>query len=157
MIMPEGQIFGGGQGDARGEQTFDGRIIGQVEKEDGPLQRVAGLEAAAEDGGFVIGNTNGGKNDGKLLATFDLSLGGNLRRARLVDGLAAVSIVGAGINAAYGNVRAGTDALAQIRATPAAVATSSFRITWMIPRERVDDAVRALHARFLDAPSPLLP
>ena len=33
-------------------------------------------------------------------------------RVRLVDGLAAVSVVGAGINATYANVRAGSDALA---------------------------------------------
>ena len=29
------------------------------------------------------------------------------------------------------------------------VATSSFRITWMIPRTRLEDAVRTLHALFI--------
>jgi aspartokinase len=37
------------------------------------------------------------------------------------------------------------------------VATSSFRITWLIPRDRTDDAVRALHHHFVEAPGPLLP
>jgi aspartate kinase len=78
-------------------------------------------------------------------------------RARLVDGLAAVSVIGAGINATYANVRAGTDALAAIGVTPVGTATSSFRITWMVPRDRADHAVRALHARFIEAENPLLP
>ena len=78
-------------------------------------------------------------------------------RARLVDGLAAVSVVGAGINATHANVRAGTDALAQAGITPAGTATSSFRITWMIPRERTDDAVRALHHRFIESSETALP
>jgi aspartate kinase len=72
-------------------------------------------------------------------------------RARLVDGLAAVSVVGAGINATYANVLAGAAALATLGIEPAGTATSSFRITWMIPREQTDAAVRALHARFIDA------
>ena len=69
--------------------------------------------------------------------------------ARLVDGLGAVSVVGAGINATYANVQSGSDALDAIGVVPAAIATSSFRITWMIPRERTADAVRALHDRFI--------
>jgi len=72
-------------------------------------------------------------------------------RARLVDGLAAVSVVGAGINASYANVIAGADALDRVGIRPAGTATSSFRITWMIPRETTADAVRALHERFIDA------
>ena len=78
-------------------------------------------------------------------------------RARLVDGLAAVSVVGAGINATHENVLAGTEVLAQAGITPAGTATSSFRITWMIPRERTDDAVRALHHRFIESSETALP
>ena len=78
-------------------------------------------------------------------------------RARLVDGLAAVSVVGAGINATHENVLAGTEALGQAGITPAGTATSSFRITWMIPRERTDDAVRALHHRFIESSETALP
>ncbi|MBM3819519.1 MAG: aspartate kinase [Acidimicrobiia bacterium] len=78
-------------------------------------------------------------------------------RARLVDGLAAVSVVGAGINASYANVRAGAETLAAAGITPAGTATSSFRITWMIPRDRTNEAVQALHRRFIEAVQPLLP
>jgi aspartate kinase len=77
--------------------------------------------------------------------------------ARIVDGLAAVSTVGAGINATYANVRAGTALLEQNAITPSMIATSSFRITWMVPRARTEEAVRALHHRFIEAEKPLLP
>jgi aspartate kinase len=69
--------------------------------------------------------------------------------ARLRDGLGALSAIGAGINAAYSNVRAGLSTLERLRITPAAVSTSSFRITWLIPRELLDEATRALHERFV--------
>jgi aspartate kinase len=72
-------------------------------------------------------------------------------QARLMDGLAAVSVVGAGINASYANVLAGATTLSHLGIRPAGTATSSFRITWMIPREKTADAVRALHERFVDA------
>jgi aspartate kinase len=78
-------------------------------------------------------------------------------RARLVDGLGAVSVVGAGINATYDNVRAGMETLSQLSIDPAGLSTSSFRITWMIPRPRIAEAVRALHGRFIESQRPLLP
>src|SRR5687767_6659983 len=70
---------------------------------------------------------------------------------RFVDGLAAVSVVGAGINATYANVRAGSDTLHASGIEPRGTATSSFRITWMVARERMEDAVRALHRRFIES------
>jgi aspartate kinase len=78
-------------------------------------------------------------------------------RVRLRDGLAAVSVVGAGINATYRNVRAGVEALRSTGVDPAGTATSSFRITWMIPREQTNAAVRVLHERFIESQQPLLP
>ncbi len=71
--------------------------------------------------------------------------------ARLVDGLGAVSAIGAGINATYANVEAGTGALREAGVAASGIATSSFRITWMIPRDRTADAVRALHERFIES------
>jgi aspartate kinase len=78
-------------------------------------------------------------------------------RARLVDGLGAVSVVGAGINATYANVLAGDAALGEAGIRAAGTATSSFRITWMIPREKTNDAVRALHGRFIEGRELLVP
>jgi aspartate kinase len=93
-------------------------------------------------------------DEARLRDALQHRLGG---RARLIDGLAAVSVVGAGINATYANVRAGTETLAALGIQPAGTATSSFRITWMIPRDRTDEAVRALHAKFIESARPLLP
>jgi aspartate kinase len=78
-------------------------------------------------------------------------------RVRLLDGLAAVSVVGAGINATYRNVRTGMDALTATGITPSGIATSSFRITWMVPRDRTAAAVQVLHTRFISSQHPLLP
>jgi len=90
----------------------------------------------------------------RLRAELQSRFGG---QARLVDGVAAVSAVGAGINASYANVRAGSALLEENGITPSMIATSSFRITWMVPRARTEEAVRALHHRFIDSERPLLP
>jgi aspartate kinase len=68
---------------------------------------------------------------------------------RLVDTLGAVSVIGAGINATFQNLRRGSEALASAGIAGTRIATSSFRITWMIDRARLDDAVRRLHHTFL--------
>ena len=90
----------------------------------------------------------------RLRAALESKFGG---RAKLIDGLAAVSAVGAGINASYANVRAGTALLEEKGIAPSMIATSSFRITWTIPRNRTNEVVQALHHRFIEAPQPLLP
>ena len=90
----------------------------------------------------------------RLRAALSSKLGS---RARLIDGLAAVSVVGAGINATYDNVRAGMETLAALGIAPEGIATSSFRITWMVPGDRTKDVVRALHTRFIESQRPLLP
>jgi aspartate kinase len=93
-------------------------------------------------------------DESRFRQTLDLRFRG---AARLVDGLAAVSAIGTGINATYRNVRSGSDALAAAGVQPAGLATSSFRITWMIPRDRTDEAVRLLHSHFIESHRPLLP
>jgi len=69
---------------------------------------------------------------------------------RIADALGALSVVGAGINASFENVRRGSAALNGAGIAVHGVATSSFRITWMIDRARLDAAVRLLHATFLE-------
>jgi aspartate kinase len=76
-------------------------------------------------------------------------------KARLVDGLAAVSVVGAGINAGYANLRRGAARLRRAAVVVDGVSTSSFRITWLVPRDAVDAAVRALHAEFIPDDTPV--
>ena len=69
-------------------------------------------------------------------------------RLQLADDLGALSVVGTGINASFENVRRGSTALAAAGIAVRGVATSSFRITWTVPRERLDEAVRLLHSLF---------
>ena len=78
-------------------------------------------------------------------------------KVRFVDGLGAVSVIGAGINATYANLRAGLVALDEANIQPRGSSTSSFRITWMVPNEGVPTAVRALHRRFIESAAPLVP
>jgi aspartate kinase len=78
-------------------------------------------------------------------------------RVRIDDRLGALSVVGAGINAAFDNVRRGSAILAANGMPAQAIATSSFRITWMVDRARLDDGVRLLHRIFIDEQRPLVP
>ena len=52
---------------------------------------------------------------------------------------------------------AGSATLAGLGIAPAGIATSSFRITWLVPDERVKEAVRALHERYIEQQRPLVP
>ena len=70
-------------------------------------------------------------------------------RVRIDDTLGAVSVIGAGINATFENVRRGSGALAGAAIATAGIATSSFRITWLVDRGRIPDAVHLLHRTFL--------
>jgi aspartate kinase len=79
------------------------------------------------------------------------------RRVTIADALGALSVVGTGINASFENLRRGSSALDAAGIDAASIATSSFRITWMIDRERLDDAVRLLHLTFIDSVETLLP
>jgi aspartate kinase len=76
--------------------------------------------------------------------------------AQLVDGLAAVSVIGAGINASYANVRTGSQALAESGIQPAGIA--------IVFPELLDDSSRQNAGRRPGAPpalhrvhAPLLP
>jgi aspartokinase len=59
-------------------------------------------------------------------------------------------VVGAGINASFVNLRRGTSALDAAGMPSPLTSTSSFRITWMVERTKLDDAVRLLHKTFLE-------
>jgi aspartate kinase len=71
------------------------------------------------------------------------------------DHLGALSVVGAGINASFENVRKGSTALGGAGISVDGVSTSSFRITWTIERARLNDAVRLLHQTFIDRVEPV--
>ena len=73
------------------------------------------------------------------------------------DTLGAISVVGAGINASFDNLRRGSAALAAGGIAIHGIATSSFRITWTIDRTRLDEAVRLLHRLFIERDAPPVP
>ncbi len=68
----------------------------------------------------------------------------------IVDTLGAVSVVGAGINASFENLRRGTRTLEAAGISAPQFATSSFRITWLADRQRLHDAVQLLHRTFIE-------
>jgi len=64
------------------------------------------------------------------------------------DDLAKVSIVGTGMQSAPGYAARMFRTLAEGQINIEIISTSDIRITCVIPRDRVDDAVRTLHAAF---------
>ena len=75
--------------------------------------------------------------------------------ATLQDGFGAVSAIGTGINATHENTLKGSAVLADAKIEVLGLATSSFRISWLVPGGRANDAVRALHAAFIEANPPI--
>jgi aspartate kinase len=88
----------------------------------------------------------------RVRTALDRDLGG---RAQLVDGLSAVSAIGAGINMTHDNLRRGIRALRAAGLEPRDIATSSFRITWFVERSAVDQATRLLHETLVTSPLPV--
>lgn len=118
-------------------------------------QRVAGkqLHVFSDRTTLAISRENL-HDEGRLREVLRAELGDG---TRLVDGLGAVSVVGAGINATYQNTRDGTAALSDAGIDAAGLATSSFRITWLVPRDKTNEAVRVLHRHFLETPGTVAP
>src|SRR5689334_3456267 len=131
-------------------EAGSGEVLALLEE-----RHVSGKQLHVFDGRTTVVISRDNLHDeGQLKEALRTRLGG---RAHLVDGLAALSAIGAGINATYDNVLTGSATLAAIGIAPAGIATSSFRITWLVPDDRIKDAVRALHARYLEQNQPLVP
>ena len=114
--------------------------------------RVAGKQLHVADGRLtLVVSRENLHEEGRVRTAIDARFG---RHVTIVDTLAAVSVVGAGINASFQNVRRGSDALAAAGITPDGMATSSFRITWMIDGARIEEAVRLVHQTFIEHLAP---
>jgi aspartate kinase len=61
------------------------------------------------------------------------------------EGVGAVSLIGAGINQSFANWRRAAAVLADLDCPMLGASTSSFRISFLVPEEQVEPAVRALH------------
>jgi aspartate kinase len=73
------------------------------------------------------------------------------------DSLGAVSIIGTGITASHRRVVQGSHALRTLHVRSCGIATSSFRITWLIEREKVDKVVECFHRLFIENANPAVP
>jgi aspartate kinase len=88
--------------------------------------------------------------EARVRDTLERRFGSNVQ---LAADIGAVSVIGAGINATFANLRRGSNALTHARLIIRGLATSSFRITWMLDRAMLDEAVRLLHRTFLEGES----
>jgi aspartate kinase len=130
---------------ARGDAT---RLVALLDAcgVSGKQLHVAALGGSADGTTLVISRENL-HNEDRLRRDLSAAFGDD---ARLVDGLGAVSVVGAGINATYENVRRGSACLTDNRIATFGLATSSFRATWLVERAQLDDAGRRLHRTFIE-------
>ncbi|MEO6213491.1 MAG: aspartate kinase [Vicinamibacterales bacterium] len=153
-----------------------GTVVGVASERDVfVLQAAAGWEALLEllDARGVVGKqlhaaAHGTAGDGVTLVISRENLHDEDRlrtdirqsfddNARLIDNISAVSVIGAGINATYGNVCAGNASLRNAGITSQGLSTSSFRVTWLVPRRSLDDAVRVLHRDLVPVEGPAVP
>jgi aspartate kinase len=83
---------------------------------------------------------------GRLRATLGSRFGSALE---IREELGAVSAIGAGINARYGNLRSALAVAAECGATLQGVSTSSFRISLLLDARALTPVVQALHERLI--------
>lgn len=77
--------------------------------------------------------------------------------ARWDDSIGAVSIIGTGITASHQRILQGSRALRELDVQCFGMATSSFRITWLVEREKVDKVVQFFHRIFIENANPAVP
>ena len=109
---------------------------------------------APGDGATVVISRENLHNEDRFRKQLDAAF---TRNVRLLDGLGALSVIGAGINATYANVRRGSECLQSGGITAHGVSTSSFRATWLVERTVLDEAVRLLHKTFIEHSAPKVP
>lgn len=69
---------------------------------------------------------------------------------QILDALSAISLIGSGINDTHANVRKGLEVLSNLGIQPHGVTTSSFRITYLVSRDRLEETVQELHRAFIE-------
>ena len=110
---------------------------------------------------IVQAEQRGGKNDISFLVQSDLYLRiGNIlddlvslvggERLVVDENVATVSLVGEGVQREPGIAAGMFTALAESGINIDLISTSNLMITCVVPEDRVEDAVRALHKKFLE-------
>jgi len=78
-VQVEGEVLGAGQGEPRRRDALDGRLVGQVEEQDGPLERPGVAEVLDEEIRLFEGDAHGAEDDREFsLPGQDLGLPGDL-------------------------------------------------------------------------------
>jgi aspartate kinase len=119
----------------------------------GKQLHVAALGAPGDGATLVISRENL-HNEDRLRRQLDAVFGSEVR---LVDGFGALSAGGAGIYTTNANERRGSQCLSARGIAVHGLSTSSFRTTWLVERTELDEAVRLLHAAFLEQSAPPVP
>ncbi len=115
--------------------------------------RVAGKQLHLLNGRLaVVISRENLHEEGRVRKAIASRFGGSVH---IVDTLGALSVIGAGINASFENMRRGSAALIGAGIDISGVSTSSFRITWMIDRATLADAVRLLHRTLIEKSEPV--
>ncbi len=70
---------------------------------------------------------------------------------QLIDNMAAVSLIGAGINQSFANLRKMLKILAAEHVQPQWLHTSSFRITALLEQSLLEQAISSLHEAFIES------
>jgi aspartate kinase len=131
------------------QSTHDAMRLVQVMDECGVSGKQLHVSAlgAPGDGATVVISRENLHNEDRFRKQLDAAFG---KAVQLLDGLGALSVIGAGINATYANVRRGSECLGSRGIASHGVSTSSFRATWLVDRAVLDDAVRLLHESFIE-------
>ena len=66
-VLLKGQVLGGGQGHARGGDTFDSRVVRKVREDHGAVDGAGAAEVVDEVLGLLKGDADGGEDDGEGL------------------------------------------------------------------------------------------
>ncbi len=93
--------------------------------------------------------TNDRHIDARIIEVRPFRIQDELSRGRIVV-VGALSIIGAGINTSHAKVRLGWQALRNAGIPVRSMATSSFRVTWTVPRQMTETGARVLHRVFLE-------
>lgn len=108
------------------------------------------VDVIAQVGGNDLGFVLGDGDLGRALAAVGPTARALGARVAHADGLAKVSLVGAGMRGAPGTAALVFRTLADTGVDLEMVATSEIRITCVVPTKAHERAVRALHAAFVD-------
>ena len=129
------------------DPALDDQLLGFLDEQSIPGKQLSMHRFGSGDGTAVVVSKEKLPDPAGLGAMLKDRFG---ERARLGRDLGAVSMIGAGINQTFSNLRRTLKCLDAASIQPAGVHTSSFRITALISNNQVKQAVKLLHQEFIE-------